>query len=438
MAYDSRMNAPHAEQNDIATTLGLATTSQRKQHWLRWGGLAALTLAILAALLLWNAGGRSTGLHYLTQEARRGDLTVMVTATGNLQPTNQVDVGIEVSGTVASVEVDYNDSVRIGQVLARLDTSRLEAQARKAEASLDAAHARVAQMQATLTETGATLARLRAMHKKTGGKLPSQQELDTAEASFKRAQTEVASARATVAESAATLKLTQTDLTKAVIRSPIDGIVLVRAVEPGQTLAASFQSPILFTLAEDLTQMELHVDVDEADVGQVKQAQAATFTVDAYPDRRFPAQVAQVRYGAQTVAGVTTYKTVLNVDNADLALRPGMTATADILVQKVGDALLIPNAALRFTPPARADESKRSGSMIGMLLPRPPRSAPKARVIETNHGADQRVWALRDGQPQEVAIKVGATNGVLTQVLSGAIEPGMALITDVVNPTATP
>jgi HlyD family secretion protein len=431
------MNAPHADHNDIAKTLGLATASHRQQHWLRWGGLAALILVVLTVLLLWDAGGHGAQPRYQTQEARRGDLTVMVTATGNLQPTNQVDVGIEVSGTVASVEVDYNDTVQVGQVLARLDTSRLEAQTRKAEASLDAARARVAQMQATLTETGNSVNRLRAMHKKTAGKLPSQADLDAAEAAFKRAQTEVASARAAVAEAESNLKLNQTDLTKAVIHSPIDGIVLVRAVEPGQTLAASFQSPVLFTLAEDLTQMELHVDVDEADVGQVEQGQTATFTVDAYPDRRFPAQVAQVRYGAQTVEGVTTYKTVLNVDNADLALRPGMTATADILVQKVSDALLIPNAALRFTPPAQTDEAKDSGSMVGMLLPRPPRSAPKARVNETDHG-DQRVWVLSDNQPQEVAIKVGATNGVLTQVLSGAIEPGMALITDVVNPTTTP
>lgn len=436
MAYDSRMNAPHADYNDIAKTLGLA--APRTRHWLRWGGLAALTLTVLAALLWWNSGGRGAGPRYQTQAAQRGDLTVLVTATGNLQPTNQVDVGIEVSGTVASVEVDYNDTVKIGQVLARLDTSRLESQARKAAASLDAARARVAQMQATLTETGNTVNRLRAMHKKTAGKLPSQQELDTAEATFKRAQTEVASARAAVAEAASNLKLNQTDLTKAVIHSPINGVVLVRAVEPGQTLAASFQSPVLFTLAEDLTQMELHVDVDEADVGRVKQGQTATFMVDAYPDRRFPAQVAQVRYGAQTVEGVTTYKTVLNVDNADLALRPGMTATADILVQKVGDALLIPNAALRFTPPTQADESKKSGGMVGMLLPRPPHSAPKARAQETNHGAEQRVWILRDSEAREVAIRVGATNGVLTQVLSGAIEPGMALITDVVSPTATP
>ncbi|MBI5460558.1 MAG: efflux RND transporter periplasmic adaptor subunit [Gammaproteobacteria bacterium] len=436
------MNAPHAGQDDIAKTLGLATSTAqrnwRNRRWRRWGGLAAVVTIGVAALLLWNAGERGAAPHYQTQEARRGDLTVMVTATGNLQPTNQVDVGIEVSGTVASVEVDYNDAVRVGQVLARLDTSRLEAQAHKAEAGLDAARARVTQMQATLTETGTTLARLRAMHKKTGGKVPSQQDLDTADAAFKRAQTEVASAQAAVAESAATLKLTQTDLTKAVIRSPIDGIVLVRAVEPGQTLAASFQAPVLFTLAEDLTKMELHVDVDEADVGQVKQGQTATFSVDAYPDRRFPAQVAQVRYGAQAVEGVTTYKTVLNVDNTDLALRPGMTATADILVQKVGDALLIPNAALRFTPPAQTDAATDTGSVVGMLLPRPPRSASKTYTQEPNHGADQRVWALRDGQAHEVAIKVGATNGVLTQVLSGAIEPGMALITDVVNPTATP
>jgi len=207
--------------------------------------------------------------------------------------------------------------------------------------------------------------------------------------------------------------------------------VLVRAVEPGQTLAASFQSPILFTLAENLAQMELHVDVDEADVGQVKGGLPATFTVDAYPERRFPAQVTQVRFGAQEVEGVITYKTVLNVDNTDLVLRPGMTATADIHVQEVSDALLIPNAALRFTPPQQSEQTEAAGSVLSKLLPRPPRLVPKSRPNENAHTSQQRVWVLRADQPQEIAVTVGATNGVLTQVLSGDIEPGMALITDV-------
>ena len=432
------MNAPIIDPRDIDKTLGLATSTHRARALRRWGAMFALVLVAGVAALLWAGGDGGQDAHYQTEAVQRGDLSVKVTATGNLQPTNQVDVGVEVSGTVASVEVDYNDSVQVGQVLARLDTSRLEAQLRKSVASLEAARARVAQAQATQTETGSNLKRLRALYQKTSGRVPSLQDLDAAEATFKRAQTEVSSNQAAVAEAQATLKLNQTDLDKAVIRSPINGVVLVRAVEPGQTLAASFQSPILFTLAENLAQMELHVDVDEADVGQVKGGLPATFTVDAYPERRFPAQVTQVRFGAQEVEGVITYKTVLNVDNTDLVLRPGMTATADIHVQEVSDALLIPNAALRFTPPQQSKQTKAADSVLSKLLPRPPRLEPKSRPDENAHASQQRVWVLRAGQPQEIAVTVGATNGVLTQVLSGDIEPGMALITDVLNQPEVP
>jgi HlyD family secretion protein len=423
--------APADKTAAITRQLGLESAARRQRLPARWIGALVLLLILIAAWLLMRGSG-GAAVNYNTQPVQRGDLTVLVTATGNLQPTNQVDVGIEVSGTIASVEVDYNDLVEVGQVLARLDTGRLEAQVRRSEASLAAARARVAQTQATLTETGKTLERLRSMHKSTGGKIPSQQELDTAEANFKRAQTEVASARAAVAEAEATLKVNQTDLDKAVIRSPIRGIVLVRTVEPGQTVAATFQAPVLFTLAEDLAQMELHVDVDEADVGKVRTGQTAEFSVDAYPGRSFPAQVTQVRYGAQTVAGVVTYMAVLKVDNTGLALRPGMTATADIMVERVRDAILIPNAALRFTPPEPVVQDGDSGSSaLSRLLPRPPRQAPKPRETPAADKSRQRVWVLQDGQPVAIPIQVGATDGGLTQLLSGDIEPGMALLVDV-------
>lgn len=416
---------------DIARTLGLAKAPGRAWLQWRWTGLTLLIL-VTAVLLLARGNGTANVPEYQTREVRRADLTAMVTATGNLQPTNQVDVGIEVSGTIASVEVDYNDEVEVGQVLARLDTSKLEAQLRKSSASLASANARVEQMRATQTESSKNLQRLRRIREISGGKLPSEQELDTAEATYTRAQTEVASALATVAEAEATLKLNQTDLDKAVIRSPINGIVLVRAVEPGQTVAASFQAPVLFTLAEDLTKMELQVDVDEADVGQVHAGQAASFTVDAYPQREFPAQVMQVRYGAQAVDGVITYMTVLNVDNSDLALRPGMTATADIIVQKVSDALLVPNAALRFTPPAPATPDD-GGSALSKLMPRPPRATSKLRETVSTDKTAQRVWVLRDAVPVEIPVQVGVTDGMFTQVLSGDLESGMAVIIDAVS-----
>lgn len=421
---------PRDTPDDITRKLDLDTPHARGRRLRRWLGALGLLGIVALGVSLWGLGGSRDGYRYHTQAVERGDLTVKVTATGNLQPTNQVDVGIEVSGTVASVEVDDNDAVQVGQVLARLDTGRLAAQVRKSEATLEAARARVAQMQATQTETGNTLARLQRMHKNTGGKIPSQQELDTAQAAFTRAQTEVASARAAVAEAEATLKLNQTDLDKGMIRSPINGIVLTRSVEPGQTVAASFQAPVLFTLAEDLTQMELRVDVDEADVGRVQAGQPASFTVDAYPERQFEARVEQLRYGAQVVDGVVTYEAVLRVDNREQLLRPGMTATADITVAQVRDAVLIPNAALRFTPPQTDEDGV---NVVGQLLPRPPRSMQRPRTAESTDKSQQQVWVLHDGQPQAVPIKVGATDGVVTQVLSGAIEPGMELLIDVVE-----
>lgn len=415
--------------DDITRKLGLDAAQRRRRPHTAWLAIGVVALALAALWLLgWNAD--DGGARYRTEPAMRGDLTVRVTATGNLQPTNQVDVGVEVSGTVAGVEVDDNDPVVVGQVLARLDTTRLEAQVRKSAAALQSARARVAQMQATLTETGAKLERLQRMHKRTDGRIPSEQELDTAQAAHTRAQTEVASARAAVAEAEATLRLNQTDLDKTVIRSPIDGIVLTRAVEPGQTLAASFQAPVLFTLAENLTQMELQVDVDEADVGRVQVGQRAVFTVDAYPQRQFEARVERLGYGAQEIDGVVTYKAELRVDNREQLLRPGMTATADIVVAQVEDVLLVPNAALRFMPPPTA-QPKSGGSVIGRLLPRSPPSTQRPRAT-AGDGA-QQVWVLHEGRPQAIAITAGATDGVHTQVLSGAIEAGMELLVDTVE-----
>jgi HlyD family secretion protein len=256
--------------------------------------------------------------------------------------------------------------------------------------------------------------------------------MDAAEAALQRAKADEASAKAQVSEAQAILEANESDLAKAVIYSPINGIVLKRSVEPGQTVAASFQTPVLFTLAEDLTQMELHVNVDEADVGQVKEGQEATFTVDAYQDRTYPARIIQVRYGSQEVEGVITYETVLNVDNSDLSLRPGMTATADITVQKVENAILVPNAALRFSPPVKEKDapSNSGGSVISKLLPHPPRSPSKQREDVAADKRQHRVWTLQDGQLVAIAVTIGATDGIMTEVTSGDVEPGMALVVD--------
>lgn len=395
---------------------------------------AVLIVAVLAAAAA-RRGKKPAATEYKTEEAVRGDLRVIVTATGTLQPTNTVEVGSEISGIIKSVEADYNDRVKVNRVLARMDTSKLESQRRQSAAALEAAEARVLQSQATVKETAAKLEQFRRVRELSAGKVPSQTEMDAAEAALARARADEASAKAAVAQAAASLASVDTDLSKAVIRSPVNGVVLARNIEPGQTVAASFQAPVLFTLAEDLTRMELQVNVDEADMGKVREGQEATFTVDAYPNRTFCARTVKTRFGAETVDGVVTYKTILNVANNDLALRPGMTATADIVVRKLADALLVPNAALRFTPPAALEKPKSPGGLVGAIMPRPPmrRPANGGKQETERNGTKKQVWTLVDGKPTAVAVTIGDTNGTMTEIVSGDLRPGTAVVIETVS-----
>ncbi|MCL7487405.1 MAG: efflux RND transporter periplasmic adaptor subunit [Desulfobulbaceae bacterium] len=420
--------------SDLKQSLSLEQPRKKSRylkHLLIW------PLALLAVIFLffqWSGGKKDAPIQYRTVETERGDLTVIVTATGNLEPTNQVDVGTEVSGTIESVEVDYNDVVKAGQVLTRLDTTMLEAQVNQSRAAVESARANLLQAQASVLEAENELARFARVRELSGGKIPSQQDFDAADAVLKRARANETMIKANIAQAEAKLQIDMTNLEKATILSPINGVVLTRSVEPGQTVAASLQAPVLFTLAEDLTQMELHVDVDEADVGQVREGQEATFSVDAYPDRTFPAHITQVRFGSRTTEGVVTYPTVLDVDNDDLSLRPGMTATADIIVKQVRDALLVPNAALRYAPPPRGEEDlgTAGGSLLSKLFPRPSRSR-KQRSSEIRSGQEQQVWTLRNNEPVAVSITPGATSGIMTEIVSGEVTAGMPLIIESVS-----
>ena len=407
-----------------ATVLDVTTQKRGRRRWPMW---LALALALgTGAYLMLASGSANKDVRYQTAAVEKGRLVVTVSATGTLQPTNQVDVGSELSGTIQNVFVDDNSPVTKGQVLARLDVSKLEDQVANSRAAVNVAEAAVRQADATVQESRANLARLREVFSLSGGKVPSKAELETAEATLARALANQASALAGVAQAKATLRTNETNLAKASIRSPINGVVLTRAVEPGQTVAASLQVATLFTLAEDLAQMELQVKVDEADVGQVREGQSAEFTVDAYPGRRYPAQIRRVAYGATTTDNVVSYVTVLTLDNADLSLRPGMTATAEILVDRRQDVWLVPNAALRFTPPRAVGES--AGGLVGSLLPRPPRT-PK-QVREVNRDGDLRsLWILRNGQAEAIEVRVGATNGRQTEVSGEALAADTAVVT---------
>ena len=269
------------QRSALERELGLDDKAQRQRMLLRWAvGFIVVALA-LGIYLRYGADPGTEGPRYVTEPVVRGALVVSVSATGNLQPTNKVDVGSELSGTIEAVLVDDNDRVKRGQILARLDTARLRDQVAKSRATLASAEARVLQARASLDQAHSNLERLREVARLSGGKVPAKAELDNAEAALARAQADQAVAHASVAEIRAVLSSDETNLAKGAIRSPIDGVVLNRRVEPGQTVAASFQAPILFTLAETLSQMELQVDVDEADVGQVRAGQRASFAVDA-------------------------------------------------------------------------------------------------------------------------------------------------------------
>lgn len=425
------MNDPNSQVTQpIAEVLGFNPANNR-QPLKKWLWLAvALGITILVVVFAFNNGNNQQA-GYVTQAVTRGDLEVTVSATGTLAPLKEVEVGIEVSGTIKSVEADYNDSVTVGQVLARLDTTRLEAQALQSQAGLESARAKVQQTHASLLEAEVKMARQLHVQQLSGGKVPSLYDLDTARATLARARADEAAAKAAVDQAQAALNVNRTDITKAVVRSPINGVVLKRSVEPGQTVASQFQAPVLFTLAEDLTQMELQVDVDEADVGLVQPGQKALFTVDAYADRSFPAEITQVRFGSETVDGVVTYKTVLRVDNSALSLRPGMTATAMITVNKKTDVLLVANSVLRFTPPVTQGKQKAKGSFLDSLLPHPPRQ--ESRQAEAANSKTQQVWTLRNGELASISITKGATNGIVTEIVDGAVTAGTELVTGQVS-----
>jgi len=332
----------------------------------------------------------------------------------------------------AKVLVDINDRVEKGQVLVELDTTKLRDQMARSRATLASAEAQVAQAAATLKEARANLARMDEVSRLSGGRVPSATEFDSARANAERAAADEAAARAKVADARAALRVDETNLAKASIRSPIDGVVLTRKVEPGQTVAASLQAPVLFTLAENLAQMELQVDVDEADVGQVREGQSAAFTVDAYPNRSYPARIRQVRFGAETVNNVVTYKTILNVNNDDLSLRPGMTATAEIVTTERENVLLVPNAALRFTPPQPAEAQSSGGGLVASLLPRPPFAQEYRAGLAAQRLAQQvavTALVLRDGQPVAVPVTVGSSDGRMTEVTGEGLESGLPVIT---------
>ncbi|MFM2419544.1 MAG: hypothetical protein RL385_4267 [Pseudomonadota bacterium] len=390
---------------EVARALGLE--QHGKSAAKRWV-LAGILLAVVGALGAWGvrayqARKAAAVPRYVTEAVARADLTVVVTATGTLKGQNTVEVGAEVSGRVSGVYVDYNARVKRGELLAEIDPEELNAATLQARAQVAAAEASVQQARATLLESDRNLKRAKEQRKDG---LVAEKDLESAEANALRAKASVASADASLQVSRATLRSQTTRLGKTRILSPIDGIVLSRSVDPGQTVTAGFQTPVLFKLADDLSRLELHVYVDEADVGRTREGQLASFTVDAYVDKVFPSRVLSLRNEPHEENNVVTYEAVLAVDNQELLLRPGMTATASIQSETRKAVLTLPNSALRFTPPKPPKEIKE--------VP-----------------GEKRVWIQKDAEPSPVVVKTGLTDGERVELLSGDLPERTQVIVDV-------
>ena len=407
-----------------------------------WYRRPVLWVLVVGALLLtaalawwWSNRAANAAPSYVTQPVIRGNLTLTVTANGTVQPTRSITIGSELSGTVLKVNVDVNDSIKKGQVLVVLDTAKLRDQILRSEASLVGAQAKLAQTAATISEAQAAFARLEDVALLSGGKVPSKAELDAGRATLARAVADDASARAGISEARAALSTDQINLSKASITAPADGVVLTRTVDPGNAVAASLQAVTLLTVAEDLARLRLWVYVDEADVGAVKVGQSATFTVSAYPSRPFPARITRVGFGSTITDNVVTYLTHLDVDNADLSLRPGMTATATIVATERKDVMLVPNAALRFQPTTAVGTAKKgiaSGIAFG-----PPKteSSRKGAADSASTASARQVWVLpQAGEGASnglvaVAVMPGISDGHMTEITGGDLKVGMQLVT---------
>jgi HlyD family secretion protein len=358
-------------------------------------------------------------MQFETTAVERGAILARVTATGALSPVITVQVGSQVSGRIQRLEVDYNSPVRRGQLLARIDPALFVAAEAQARANLSAARANLIKAQAQAKDAQRQLMRQRELHEQA---LIAQADLDTAQTNSDAADATVVASRAAIEQAAAALRQASTNLAYTKIYSPIDGVVISRNVDVGQTVAASLQAPTLFLLAEDLKHMQVDTSVAEADVGRLREGMVATFTVDAYPSEVFRGAIRQIRNAPQTIQNVVTYDAVIDVVNDELKLKPGMTANATVVYAERRDVLRVPNAALRFRPPPA-------------LASRAPGATPsEVRPLGTAQTRDHRVvWVLRGATPVATSIRVGVSDGTASELVDGDLHAGDALVVEAVT-----
>ena len=422
---DQIVNPPKTESDSaIETALGLDRQGRRKTRRRGWlyGLLALIVIAAGFGSYQWYPGA-PTKVDYTTVPAAIADLTVAVSATGTLQPLTQVDISSQLSGVVRSVSVEENQQVRKGEVLAALDTAKLEVQIERAQASAKGAAASVEDARVTLAENEKALQRAAELTKRG---MATDQSLEAATATRDRSKAALDSAEANLAIANADLKSEQTDLANSTIYAPIDGIVLTRSVDPGQTVASSLQAPVLFVIAADLRNMELVAAVDEADIGAVKSGQHARFTVDAFPERPFDAEIRDISYASVTTDGVVTYNARLEVDNGELLLRPGMTATVSVVTRQAKGVLAVPSTAFRYRPAQQAARGWSLNDLFTGRMGRPNRQRDAAPKAPTD--GSRTLYVLENGRPHPVNVKIGSTDGELTEITSG-LDAGAEVIT---------
>ncbi|MDK2091965.1 efflux RND transporter periplasmic adaptor subunit [Aliarcobacter butzleri] len=400
------------QNKDLLEELESFSSKKRINRKFIYIAIAIVSFLAIVLFFIFNGNDKSNKIEYITKKVTQGDLSVVVSTTGNLNPTNSVEIGIEVSGTLKEIFVDFNDEVKAGQILAKIDTVKLQSQVDSSTAALAIAVANQKESQVLLNNKKTLYDRTLNMYKNSGGKYPSKNELDDTRFSYEAAIESLEAAKAKVLQAQSNLKTDKQNLEKASVKSSIDGIVLNREVEVGQTLAATMSAPKLFTIAKDLTNMDLIVSIDEADVADIKKDLPVTFTVDAYPNKVFNGKVKQVRLNPVDTNGVVTYETVVSVDNEDLLLKPGMTATAKIITKESKNKLLIPNGALRFKP--KMQEQKNGG--VNLVGPNMNRPANVARDLSKKELSP--IFILENNQPKKVMVKVLDSDGKLTSIES--------------------
>ncbi|MDD5285485.1 MAG: efflux RND transporter periplasmic adaptor subunit [Desulfuromonadaceae bacterium] len=367
---------------------------------------------------------RTPETSYKTVRIERGTIISNVAATGNLSAVTTVQVGTQVSGTIQKLYVDYNSRVKKGQAIAEIDPSLFNASVEQSRGNFLSAEANLQKAKVTLADAERTINRNK---KLLADGIISQSDYDLAETALQSAQTSVKAAEGSVAQTHGALMQSKTNLNYSVIRSPVDGVIISRAIDVGQTVAASFQTPTLFTIAQDLTKMQIEVSVDEADISRIALDQNATFTVDSYPEQSFKGKVVQIRSAPIITQNVVTYIVVVNVDNSDLKLKPGMTANVSVEVARKDVVLKLPPSALRFKPKSIADDPKEKRQAGGAPAGAGREAGSKPAGGRKGNGG-QRVYILKENKPVAVPVKTGIANNSAIELVESALKEGDEVI----------